>query len=196
MQKEGWTLISRSEIDFAPGENTFGLHVVKEIWRTQSDAVRTYFKTNRPDVVMIVAFDAARQLIATTEFQPGVGAVYPKMPGGSVEADQTPEEAAHAELLEETGYQAREMKLVTTMAFDSGSSDRKIFIFLATDCEKVGEPEEGIRVRAISPQDFLDLFFSYLLTDPKKVHGGANSLQAITTAFASLGILRNGATSW
>ena len=189
MQRNGWELLSRSEIDFAPGENTFRLTIIKEVWKLPDGKLRTYFKANRPDCVMIVGFDMSGKLISIKEFQPGVGTYYLKMPGGTLDQGMSPEAMARQEFLEETGYDAGTMDLVTTMAFDSGGSDRKVSIFLARSCKKVQEPETGIEVSLDHPLEFLNRFAGYLLADPQETHGGANTVKAIFAVFAKLNLL-------
>ncbi len=65
-----------------------------------------------------------------------------EIPAGLVgdhdDADEDPIVAAHRELLEETGYQARHMEVVTAGAPSAGSNSVIITMLLATGLEKIG----------------------------------------------------------
>ena len=63
-----------------------------------------------------------------------------EVPGGHREAGETIEEAANRELKEETGYSAKNIKLIHKFFTSAGFSNQKIYIFLATGLNK-GEPE-------------------------------------------------------
>ena len=182
-------LLSRKEIDFAPGENTFGLRVFKEVYGLPDGKTRTYWKYQKPDVVMIAAFTTDGKIIAEEEFQPGVGVSYLKLAGGNVDEGEEDDNAAIRELREETGYQAGSIELISTIAHDSGRSDAKVLCYLATDCKKVGEPEKGITITLLDPKEFWNRFMIYLLNDRGKTHGGSNSLKCIAPAMHKLGHL-------
>jgi 8-oxo-dGTP pyrophosphatase MutT (NUDIX family) len=190
MPSNEWELISREQIDFAPGENTFGLKIFKEHHRkagTQKE--RTYWKYGKPDVVMIAGFTTDMLLIAHEEFQPGVGETYLKLPGGNVDEGDTPEIAANRELEEETGYRARRMELISTIAHDSGRSEAKVFCYFAIGCEEIGVPEEGSTVQLFKPLEFWDRLLKDLTTDPNLLRGGGNTLKCAATVLYKLGYL-------
>ncbi len=60
-------------------------------------------------------------------------------PAGYIELNETPEQGARRELLEEHGYQAGEMILLDEFYQDEGCSSAFNRIFLALDSEKVSE---------------------------------------------------------
>ncbi len=182
--------ISREEMRFAPKEeDTWGLKVFKEVWKTASGKLKTYWKYSLPDTAVIAAFTADGRVISIEEFQPGVGASYPHLAAGTVDPGEEGIVTAERELLEETGYRGR-VELLTTFAHDSGRSDRKVLLYIATGCEKVQEPkEEDIAVSLLTPKEFWEKCLGYIMNDPGKMHGGANSLKVLTLAFHKLGYL-------
>ncbi len=78
-------LLSREEINFSNGENTFGLQIFKEQYKLPNGKPRTYWKYQKPDVAMIAGFTSDGNVIGIEEFQPGVGASYLKLVGRNVD---------------------------------------------------------------------------------------------------------------
>jgi ADP-ribose pyrophosphatase len=56
------------------------------------------------DSAAVLALTPAQEVVLVREFRPGPEEVLLELPGGVVELDETPIDAARAELLEETGY--------------------------------------------------------------------------------------------
>jgi ADP-ribose pyrophosphatase len=91
------------------------------------------------DSAAVLALTPAEEVVLVREFRPGPEAVLLELPGGVVEARQTPLEAARAELLEETGY-AGDLVEVGTILKDAYATNTK-HAFAATDCRRVAVPE-------------------------------------------------------
>lgn len=107
------------------------------------------------DVIGLVGDD----IIVLMQEQPTKPA-FLSLPGGRIERGQTPEEAAHAELLQETGYCAKKM---TVLAEFFGAP--KFFfpetVFVGKDCKKIAQQNldsgERIVVTLQSCEQFLQL---------------------------------------
>ncbi|OFZ54711.1 MAG: hypothetical protein A3D92_04370 [Bacteroidetes bacterium RIFCSPHIGHO2_02_FULL_44_7] len=184
-------LLSREEVPFAEaGENTFGLAIVKEVWEMDRRE-KTYWKYSLPNTVQIFALTTEGQIIAISEFQPGVGADYLHLPGETMEQGETPLEAATRGLVEETGYEAGPLKLLSSILENSGRSDRLVHIVLITDCKKSKEEaEKGIKTVLLPPSEFWNRLMQYFGTNPDCKNGGGNTLKATTLAFQALDLLR------
>ena len=63
-----------------------------------------------------------------------------ELPAGKLEIGESPKECAIRELKEETGYSAKNLKLLHKFFTSAGFSNQKIYIFLATGLTK-GEPD-------------------------------------------------------
>jgi ADP-ribose pyrophosphatase len=99
-----------------------------------------YLVKDEPDFSVVGALTAEGEVVMVRQFRPGPGKYLLDLPGGMIDPGQTAEDAARAELLEETGY-AGEIVPVTT-AFVTAYSTARKHIFLARNCRKVAEAEE------------------------------------------------------
>ena len=93
----------------------------------------------RTAVVLALRDDG--QVVLVREFRPGLEESLLELPGGEVDADEDPRDAAGRELLEETGYEG-ELVEAGTM-FDCAYSTRVRHVFVAQGCRQVAEPSPG-----------------------------------------------------
>lgn len=130
---------------------------------TESDF---YIKKEGP-TVCIVALTKDRQVIMAKQFRPGPQEVIIELPGGGIEKGETPQQAIERELLEETGYRCKAE--LAAKAFDCAYSTRIRHCFVATNCEKVAEPQnssvEICEVVLLSLEEFREHLRSGKLTD-------------------------------
>ena len=66
-----------------------------------------------------------------------------EIPSGRIEADETPEQAAAREALEETGWRPGPLRLLVASQPSNGSIDTVHYIFHADGGRQVGEPADG-----------------------------------------------------
>ncbi|MBA2763558.1 MAG: NUDIX hydrolase [Thermoleophilaceae bacterium] len=70
-----------------------------------------------------------------------------ELPAGKIDPDETSEQAARRELVEEIGYAAASWEFLKTVYASPGFTDETFHLFLATDLtERRGEPDEGERI--------------------------------------------------
>lgn len=110
-------------------------------------------------VVGLVAVTDDRRMILAEQFRPPLGKRVVELPAG-LAGDIVGEEsellatAARRELLEETGYDAREVRLLTEGPSSAGLTDEMISFFLMTGLTKVakggGDASEDIVVHEVS----------------------------------------------
>lgn len=128
-------------------------------WRQRmfDGSTQTFERARRADSVTIVPVTKRGTILLSRERQPGKPP-FVGVPGGIVDGNETPREAARRELLEETGYSAA--RLIPWFSYQAGSRiDWTIHLFVARGCEKVRpqhlDAGEHITVREVTFPAFL-----------------------------------------
>lgn len=129
-------------------------------WQQQmyDGTYETFEKLKRPDTVVVFGVLDDGSILLTKQEQPGkssfIGAA-----GGRVDEGEGIEEAAARELLEETGYRAREMKLWHSEQPVS-KIDWAVYTFIAKGLEKVDDQRldagEKITLYPVTFEEFVD----------------------------------------
>ncbi len=186
--------MSRREVVFAAGENTYGLKVFVEEWRTGSGKAKTYWKYGLPDGVQVFGITEDDKIIAVEEFQPGVGSRYLHLIGETLEEVEQAQgvpgaiTAAGRGLREEAGFEADSLEYLSAIAENSSKSDRLIHFVIAHGCRRTGEGEAGIHVRLVEPFELWRSMMAYFM-ERLPAHGGGNSLKLMALAFDHLGLV-------
>lgn len=109
-------------------------------------------------IVIIIAVTDADELLLTEQYRIPVGKRVLELPAGLVgdedgKAHETEEEAAKKELLEETGYEAGNLRKVTAGPITSGISSENLSFYYAGKIRKVngggGNDHEDITVHRV-----------------------------------------------
>lgn len=99
--------------------------------------IKIFEKIKRHDTAMVIPITEQGKIIVAKQEQPGKGP-FIGLVGGRLDEGEEPLEAAKRELLEETGYEAREWLL-----FDSvqpiGKVEWAVYTLIAKGCYKVAE---------------------------------------------------------
>jgi 8-oxo-dGTP pyrophosphatase MutT (NUDIX family) len=99
----------------------------------------SFFVIENPDWVNIIALTKNKKVILIEQFRQGTNEVTLEIPGGMVDEDEEPVKCAERELLEETGFVAKEMIFLGKSHPNPALQENVMFHFLALDCEKIGE---------------------------------------------------------
>jgi ADP-ribose pyrophosphatase len=136
-----------------------------------------YIKLTNPSIC-VLALTEANEVITVEQFRPGPNKVLHELPGGYVDAGETPEQAMARELREETGYEG-DIQFITT-CFDDAYVTMERSCFVATNCRKVGSQQlddsEFLQVKLFGLPDFLTLVRSGLMTDVEVAFLGLDHL--------------------
>jgi 8-oxo-dGTP pyrophosphatase MutT (NUDIX family) len=114
--------------------------------------IEPFYVLTYPDWVHVVAITPDDCLVLVRQYRHAAGEAFLELPGGVMDhADGQPEDTARRELAEETGYQADEMRLVSSLYVNPSSHTNRIHTCLATGVLPSSIPrlevgEEGLAV--------------------------------------------------
>ncbi|TAK03589.1 NUDIX hydrolase [Patescibacteria group bacterium] len=112
---------------------------IQRVYCMNDGAERSFVVRADKDVAVTVAFDLEGMVLLCRQFRPGQERFVDDPPGGMAEPGEDPETTAARELLEETGYEARELMRVCAHPMVTNST-RTVYGFLARGCKRVAEP--------------------------------------------------------
>jgi 8-oxo-dGTP pyrophosphatase MutT (NUDIX family) len=91
------------------------LKVYSDKVRLPNGSLIDYTVVKKRDIAMIVATDTEGRVLTQQEYRYAVNETLKSLPGGQIDKNESPEEAAARELLEETGYGGGEFELVDVL---------------------------------------------------------------------------------
>lgn len=105
--------------------------------------------------VTILALTKSEKVVLVREYRHGIQKTILQLPGGSVEEDESPLEAAKRELLEETGYRSDTFIEIGHVNPNPANYANTTYAFLALDATQIPdrEPDDANRI-----ETFLRLF--------------------------------------
>lgn len=123
------------------------LRCLRIIYRDSGGVLRRWEAVERVNcdgIVAIVPITDGGEVILIKQFRPPVNNYVIEFPAGLNDRGERAEDAASRELLEETGYEAREMIFLAKGPLSSGSSREILTVFLAKglDFKGIGQRDE------------------------------------------------------
>jgi ADP-ribose pyrophosphatase len=113
------------------------------------------------DWVNVIALTPDDQVVLIKQYRIGIEKVCLEIPGGMVDAGEDARTAAARELVEETGYTAREWQLLGTVAPNPAIMNNTLHMFLALDAERTHEQHlegsEVVSVETVPLREVTDL---------------------------------------
>ena len=120
-----------------------------------------YYVAELPDWVHLVAFNEKEELLVVRQYRHGIQRFCIELPGGIIEAAQSPEDAARRELLEETGYQAPTLQPLPSIYADTARYTNCVYSFIASDIKKVASQK-------LDPNEQIEFTFCRFLRSKQK----------------------------
>ncbi len=136
-----------------------------------ASSVREYIR--HPGAVVVLAQLPDGRLLFERQFRYPLRRVFLELPAGKIDPGESILRTAQRELLEETGYHARDWAHLGTLHPCIGYSDERIEIFHATGLECLGEQaldhNEFIELLTLTPEDARHAVFDGRITDAKTI---------------------------
>jgi ADP-ribose pyrophosphatase len=136
-----------------------------------SETTREYVR--HPGAVLVVPVLDDGQLILEHQFRYPLGQVMLEFPAGKIDPGELAEAAAKRELLEETGFAARQWRRLGVIHPCVGYSDERIVIFLARGLEQRGgqnlDQGEFLDLLRLSPEEAMAAVRDGGISDAKTI---------------------------
>jgi len=167
--------------DTDPPITRLGSHIAWESpwYRVRADRVRwpdgstgVYNVVEKAPSVFIVPVTHTGDIVLIHSYRHPLGRWCWELPAGAIEPGQTPQQAAAAELLQETGGSAAHWRHLATLPTMNGTGDHLAHFFLAT-CVTLGAPNlehtEALRVQPTARADAIAMALSGQMQDAVSV---------------------------
>lgn len=127
-----------------------------------------------PGAAAMVPFIRDDTLILIKQYRHAIGDYIWEIPAGTLDPDESPLECAKRELIEETGYSAKNWEKLGEITPVPGYSDERIHIFLATNLTSAPQnldSDEILNVHEIPLKDAVDMVLQGKIQDSKTISG-------------------------
>lgn len=183
---ESWeTLERRTLLDRPPYLTVYA----DDVKLPNGEIVRNYLRLATPDFVVIVPVRTDGKIGMIQSYKRGLEAIDLQPPSGVIEPGEDPFQAAHRELLEETGCRASDWQSLGNFVVLGNMRGGLVSIFLAREAEIVQEAESGdLEQQAVIWYEPRELYTRWRLGQL----GQLSSTAALGLAFAQLAMEQSG----
>ncbi len=120
------------------------LHVLEDEVRLSDGRIARREYVRHPGAATVVPFLDTETVMLVRQFRYSLARHFYEIPAGKIDPGETPLQAARRELREESGYEARTWRHLTTIHPCIGYSDERIELYLAGGLTHVGHaPDDG-----------------------------------------------------
>lgn len=120
--------------------------------RPGANEPENFYSLHLPDYVCVIAETSDGRIPLVRQYRPAVESFTWEFPSGTREEGETPEQTAHRELIEETGFRATSLELLGTYLTDVGRLDNRQYGFRTVGLVPVPSHvfEPGIDLRLVT----------------------------------------------
>ncbi len=126
--------------------------------------------------VNVIPLTTKNEVVMVRQYRHGIRDFSLEIPGGLVEEEDTPEEAAKKELREETGYNASEMILLGSVHPNPAIQNNLCYTFLARDVFLAGEQQQD-------EKEDIEILYQPLTEIPRLIREGKINHSLVLAAF-------------
>jgi len=148
----------------------FDLYIDKVRLPDGRESTREYI--THPGAAVILPLFKNGDIILIRQYRYPLQTVFLELPAGKLDENEAAEICAERELLEETGYHAKELNLLTKFYPCIGYSDEEMWLYLATDLHEMSQNtdhDEFIQAERVPYIEALELVKKGQITDLKSM---------------------------
>lgn len=142
--------------------------VREDFYQIDEKETTSFFVIENPDWVNIIAVTKDEKVVLIEQYRQGAEEITLEIPGGMVDKGEEPASCAERELLEETGYSAKEFIYLGKSRPNPALQFNWIYHFAAKDCEKTGktnfDEHEDIRTKLVDISEVENLIKNEKIT--------------------------------
>lgn len=149
------------------------------------------FLKGHKDSTVIFPVTTEKKILILRQFRHAADDILIELPGGNIQPDESQENAARRELLEETGYEAEKIiTFKTSKHWFDPSALRSIYIpCIAIGCKKITDPQqdstEDLEIHSVSIKRWAEMIRDGLITDSKTLATTLLALQYLNESLCS-----------
>jgi len=115
----------------------------------RSGRVHDFYVIEAPDWINVIPLTDDGRVVLVEQYRHGTGEVSLEIPGGIIDASESPRDAAARELSEETGHEAREVSFLGKTRPNPAIENNWLHTFVARGVEYKGEPSNAGTERTV-----------------------------------------------
>lgn len=140
-----------------------------------------FYVLEAADWVNVIALTDAQQVVLVRQYRHGSAEVGIEIPGGVIEPQEPPFDAAKRELLEETGFASDNWSELGVVAPNPAIQNNRTWTYLARGARKVAELD-------LDPAEDIEVSLVALAQIPEMLRQGAISHSLVLCAFMHLAV--------
>ncbi len=148
--------------------------VKKDTVITSKNDLTTREYITHPGACAIIAINEKNEIILEYQYRHPVSLVMLEIPAGKIDPDELPLDCAKRELVEETGYIAKNWVALGMVMPCIGYSNEQIHYYLATELTHTQanpDPHEFLEITTMPISEFKELAFNGKIADGKTLSG-------------------------
>jgi ADP-ribose pyrophosphatase YjhB (NUDIX family) len=103
------------------------------------ELIEPYYVMEEPDWIHVVPVHDDGRMVLVHQYRHAAAITSIEFPGGIIDAGESPADAASRELLEETGFQARDWQRLASFFANPGRQTNRVHVFMARGLTRTAE---------------------------------------------------------
>ena len=131
--------------------------MARDVEFSKGDAPQTYYAVSQLDYLAILAVTPDGRIPIVHQYRPAVEAFTWELPAGLLEKSEDAAQGASGELLEETGYPAKNVRFLGSASACTGRLNNQVHTLFMETGEQVADfkPEPGLTVALKTPAELV-----------------------------------------